>query len=101
MLMNKKKFDSLPKAGQDAIRKHSGMWTAQRFNDGIGAYNDSVVKQLQADPKRRVVFPSQADLDAMKPAFKSVIDAWTAKSPRNKELLSIVEAEIANVRAGR
>jgi hypothetical protein len=37
----------------------------------------------------------------MKPAFKSVIDGWTAKSPRNKELLSLVEAEIANVRAGR
>lgn len=101
MLMNRKKFDSLPKAGQDAIRKYSGDWTAARFNDGITSYNDSLVKQLQADPKRKVVFPAQAELDAMQPAFKSVIDAWVAKSPRNRELLTLVEAETANVRAGR
>lgn len=101
VLMNRKKFDSLPKAAQDAIRKYSGDWTAARFNDGVGAYNDTVIKQLQEDSKRKVVFPPQADLDAMQPAFKSVIDAWTAKSPRNKELLALVEAEIANVRAGR
>ncbi len=101
VLMNRKKFDSLPKAGQDAIRKYSGDWTAARFNEGVGAYNDSVIKQLQADPKRKVVFPPQADLDAMQPAFKSVIDAWAAKTPRNRELLALMEAEIANVRAGR
>ena len=101
VLMNRKKFDSLPKAGQDAIRKYSGDWTAARFNEGVGAYNDTVVKQLQEDPKRKVVFPPPADLEAMQPAFKSVIDAWLAKSPRNKELLTMVEAEIANVRAGR
>ncbi len=101
MLMNRKKFDSLPKSAQDAIRKYSGDWTAAKFNEGVGAYNESVIKQLQADPKRKVVFPPQADLDAMQPAFKTVIDTWTAKSPRNKELLGLVEAEIANVRAGR
>lgn len=101
VLMNRKKFDSLPKAGQDAIRKYSGDWTAARFNEGVGAYNDTVVKQLQEDPKRKVVFPPPADLEAMQPAFKSVIDAWLAKSPRNRELLTLVEAEIANVRAGR
>ena len=101
ILMNRKKFDSLPKVAQDAIRKHSGEWTAARFNEGIGTYNASVVKQLQADPKRKVVFPSPADLDAMQPAFQSVIDTWVAKSPRNKELLELVRAELAKVRASR
>ncbi len=101
ILMNKKKFDALPKAGQDAIRKYSGNWTAARFNDHIGAYNDTLVKQLQADPKRKVVMPNQSELDAMQPAFKSVTEAWIAKSPRNKELYALVQAEIAAVRAGR
>ena len=101
ILMNKKKFDSLPKAGQDAIRKYSGEWTAARFNKGIGDYNDSLVKQLQADPKRKVVFPSQAELDSMQPAFKGVIDAWSAKSPRNKELLGLLQAEISSIRSGK
>lgn len=101
ILMNKKKFDSLPAAEQNAIRKYSGEWTAARFNKGIGDYNESLVKQLQADSSRKVVFPSQAELDSMQPALRSVIDAWTAKAPRNQELLSLVQAEIANVRAGR
>ena len=101
ILMNKKKFDSLPKSAQDTIRKYSGDWTARRFIDNISKYNDSLVKQLQADPKHTVVFPSQAELDAMQPAFKSVVDAWAARSPRNKELLALVQAEIAAVRAGR
>ena len=101
ILMNKKKFDSLPPQGQDAIRKYSGEWTAARFNKGIGDYNDSLVKQLQADPKRKVVFPSQAELDAMQPVFKGVIDTWVARAPRNKELLALVQAEIANVRSGK
>lgn len=101
ILMNKKKFDSLPRQAQDAIRKHSGEWTAVRFNKGIGDYNASLVKQLQADPKRKVVFPSQAELDSMQPAFRTVIDGWAAKSPRNKELLGLVQAEIANVRSGK
>ena len=101
IVMNRKKFDSLPKAGQDLIRKYSGEWTAVRFNKGIGDYNDSLVKQLQADPKRKVVFPSQSELDAMQPAFKSVIDGWAAKTPRNKELLGLVQTEIASVRSGK
>ena len=101
ILMNRKKFDSLPKAGQDAIRKYSGEWTAARFNEGIGAYNNSLVKQLQDDPKRKVVFPSQAELDATQQVFRSVINEWTAKSPRNQELYKLVEAEIAKSRAGR
>ena len=101
VLMNRKKFDNLPKSAQDAIRKYSGDWAAAKFYENIGAYNESVIKQLQADPKRKVVFPPQADLDAMQPAFKTVIEAWTAKSPRNKELLALVEAELVNVRAGR
>ena len=40
-------------------------------------------------------------LDAMRPAFQAVTDAWVAKSPRNKELLGLVQAELVNVRAGR
>jgi TRAP-type C4-dicarboxylate transport system substrate-binding protein len=101
ILMNRKKFDAAPKACQDAIRKHSGMWTATRFNDGISSYNDTLVKRLTADPKRKVVMPSQADLDGMQKMMKPVIDEWLAKAPRNQELHKVVEAEIAKVRSGK
>lgn len=101
ILMNRKKFDAMPKACQDAIRRYSGNWTATRFNEGIGTYNDSLVKRLQADPKRKVVMPSPAELDAMQKLMKPVVDEWLAKSPRNQELLRLVEAEVAKVRTGK
>ena len=101
ILLNKKKFDSLPQAGQDAIRKYSGEWTAVRFNEGIGAYNDSLMKQLQDDGKRKVVFPSEAELATTRAMYQPVVTEWAAKSARNQELLKLVEAEIAKVRAGR
>ncbi len=101
ILMNRKKFDAAPKPCQDAIRKYSGAWTAARFNEGIGTYNDSLVKKLMADSKRKVVFPSQAEIDAMGKMMKPVVDEWLAKSPRNQELYKLVEAEVAKVRAGK
>ena len=101
ILLNRKKFDSLPKQAQDAIRKYSGEWVAVRFNEGIGAYNDSLVKQLQDDPKRKVVFPSEAELAAARAAYQPVIAEWAARTPRNAELLKAVESEIAKVRSGR
>jgi hypothetical protein len=30
-----------------------------------------------------------------------VIDGWAAKTPRNKELLGLVQTEIASVRSGK
>jgi TRAP-type transport system periplasmic protein len=98
ILMNRKKFDAAPKLCQDAIRKYSGEWTATRFNEGIGSYNDALVAKLRADGKRRVVFPPQAELDATAAALKPVVAEWGAKSPRNQELLQLVESEIAKVR---
>jgi TRAP-type C4-dicarboxylate transport system substrate-binding protein len=101
LLMNRKKLESLPKAGQDAIRKYSGEYFAARYIEKIVPYNESLVKQLQADPKRKVVFPSQADQNEMQASFKKVVDAWAGKTPRNQELLRLLQAEVATVRSAR
>jgi TRAP-type C4-dicarboxylate transport system substrate-binding protein len=101
VLMNKAKFDSLPKAGQDAIRKHSGLWIAQLFDTSITAYNNELMKTLTGDPKRSVVFPSSADEAVIQRAFNTVVDAWVAQSPHHKQLLGLVTEEIAAVRAGK
>jgi len=99
--MSKAKFDSLPKAGQDAIVKNSGMAIAKLFSDNISAYNAKLMKKLEDDPKHTVVIPSKADKDAAQPIFDSVINAWLTKSPDNKPMLDLVQTEIAAVRAGK
>jgi TRAP-type C4-dicarboxylate transport system substrate-binding protein len=100
ILMNKRRFDSLPKAGQDIIRKFSGDGLATRFADAFVADDDRVIEQFKSDPKRTVIFPSQRDLDAAQITFQNVINEWQARNPRNRELLGAVERETAKLRAG-
>ena len=101
ILMNRKKFDSLPKAGQDVIRKFSGDWAASRYIQTAETYDNPIIEKLKSDPARTVIYPSRSDLDAAHVAFKAVIDAWTTQSHRNRELLKLVHTEIAKLRSDR
>jgi len=99
VVMNKKKFESLPQAGRDAIRKHSLQWINKLYLDSMLDYDKSLVKKLQDDPKRKVVFPDAADRKAASAAFEPVIKAWAAKSPRHAEVYRATIAEIKKDRA--
>ncbi len=99
LLMNRKKFDELPKPVQYIIRKYSGEWVAARFIETYEISDEQVMQQLQSDRQRKIIFPSQPDLDRAQVAFKSVIEEWAEKSTHNRELLNRVDAEIAKVRS--
>jgi TRAP-type C4-dicarboxylate transport system substrate-binding protein len=99
IVMNRKKFDSLPKAGQDAIRRFSGAWTGTRYVQATEAYDHPILERLKADARRKVIFPSPADLETAGAAFRTVIEAWSAQRPQNGELLKLVRAELAKSRA--
>jgi TRAP-type C4-dicarboxylate transport system substrate-binding protein len=101
ILMNRKKFDSLPKTAQDLIRKYSGEWLAARYIEAYDANADPIVKQLKSDPKRTVVFPSQLDLDTAQDRFTIVIKEWQAQSPLNDALSRVVESQITKLRSTR
>src|ERR1700722_2877828 len=94
LLMNKKKFDSLPATGQDIIRRFSGEWLAARYAEAFEAANELVTKQFKTDTKRTTILPSQADLETAKVVFDAQIKDWQARNPRNVELLGAVETEI-------
>jgi TRAP-type C4-dicarboxylate transport system substrate-binding protein len=98
VVMSRKVFAGLPAQAQAIIRKYSGEWAVARSNEYFAAINVKSMKQLEADPKRKVIFPSQAERPRIQAAFKEVIDEWKAKSPRNPELLELARAEIAKLR---
>jgi TRAP-type transport system periplasmic protein len=100
VLMNRKKFESLPPESQALIRKHSGEWFANVFITGYGKYVDELMAKMKADPNRVLTYPSDKELAAAQPAFDQAIADWLKKSPRNPELLKAVKDEIAKVRAG-
>ena len=99
LLMSRKKFDSLPEQAQAIIRKYSGEWAAKRFIEEYGEDNKRVLEKLRSDSKRKTIIPSSAELDTAQAAFKSVIADWAAKGPHNRELLRLVESELAKIRS--
>jgi TRAP-type C4-dicarboxylate transport system substrate-binding protein len=99
IVMNKKVFDGLPKAGQDAIRSHDMDYINKLYLASMLEYDSSLVKKLQGDPKRKVVYPDAADQKAAQAAFEPVIKAWTAKSPRHAEVYKALTTEIAKERS--
>jgi TRAP-type C4-dicarboxylate transport system substrate-binding protein len=101
MVMNRKTFEGLPRQAQDIIRKNGADWQFAHFLRSRDAAGSDAMQQLASNPRRKIVHPSQSELDMAQAAFKSVIDEWVAKSPDNRKQLEIVKAEIAKLRAAR
>ena len=98
LLMNRKKFDSLPEAVKAIIRKYSGEWAAARWIDLYGASIEQSLKKIKSDPTHIAVEPSPLDRAAAQRIYQSAIEAWAAKDTHNRQLLNILKAEIAKIR---
>jgi TRAP-type C4-dicarboxylate transport system substrate-binding protein len=101
LLMSRARFDALPKPAQDAIRRYSGKWLADRFVKDDEAYNESLLDELRADPQRRVMFPSSPEIDVAANAFRAMREEWANASPHSRSLLNLVQEELAKYRAER
>ena len=99
VLMNRKKFESLPKAAQDVLAKYSPGWINDTYVKNLSAYNASLIEQFRADKKRTVVTPSEADLKVIKTASEKVTADWAAKDPHNAELLAKARELLTKIRA--
>jgi TRAP-type C4-dicarboxylate transport system substrate-binding protein len=99
LVMNRKKFDSLPEQAKNIIRKYSGEWTAAQFIEGSQSLERQELERIKSDSRRNVVFPSSADLETALVAFKSIILEWTVADARHRKLLMLVEAELAKIRS--
>jgi TRAP-type C4-dicarboxylate transport system substrate-binding protein len=101
ILMNRKKFESLPQTGREVIRKYSGAWLAERVVEAYEPYTAAQLEQLTSDPLRTIISPMQVEVDQAEAAFRTVRNQWADASPHHRALLSAVEAEIAKLRAAR
>jgi TRAP-type transport system periplasmic protein len=98
-LMSRAKFESLPKAGQDAIRRYSGAWLTERAVLGFESRNAALLEQLKSDPQRTVIFPSQSEIDVARQTFRAMREEWADVNPHRRALLNAVEAEISKFRS--
>jgi len=99
VLMNRKKFESLPAAAQALIRKYSGERAAAIWIKAFDTIEQRALDKLKSDPAHKVVEASPADRAAAQQVYRSLMDVWAAKSARNRELLKTIEADVAAIRA--
>lgn len=99
VLMNRAKFDSMPKAAQDVIAKYSLAWINDLYIKALTAHNDEIIARFKADPKRTVVEPSAADLAAVKEPYEKVTKEWAAKTPENAKTLAKAQELLSRIRA--
>lgn len=99
LVMNRKKFDGLPEAAKALIRNYSGERAATAWIESFGVGERHFLDKIKSDPARKVVAPSPSDLKAAQRIYQSLIEAWAAKSARNRELLTMIEAELATIRS--
>lgn len=98
IVMNKAKFSALPAAAQKIVKDYGGEWLAIKTSECVAAKGQEILSGLKTDARRTVTEPSPADLAALRGVYASVVDAWAAENPRNKELLALVNAGLATLR---
>jgi TRAP-type C4-dicarboxylate transport system substrate-binding protein len=99
VLMNKKKFDALPETSRAVIERNAGYPLTKKWIDSISSYNAANLEKLKSNPKNKIVFPDQGQLDEAQKLLAPVREDWVAASDRHKELKAALDAELAKVRA--
>jgi len=98
ILMNKKKFDALPQSARTVIERNAGDALTKRWIESVTSYNEANLAKLKSNPKNKVVFPSQAQLDEAQRLLTPVRDKWVAASDRHRILKAALDTELAAVR---
>ena len=99
VLMSRAKFESLPKAAQEVLLKHGGKAFNERYTRQIHANWLNMVERFKADPKRTLVFPTEADQKEADVAFAKVAKEWASQDPRNEQLLTKARQLLTEIRA--
>ncbi|HXD43812.1 MAG TPA: TRAP transporter substrate-binding protein DctP [Pseudolabrys sp.] len=100
ILMSRKRFDSLPESAKTLIRKYSGDRAAAAWIESYGGSETRSIERIKSDPDRKAVEPSAADREAARRVYDALIEAYAAKSPHSRQLVTMISAELATIRSG-
>ena len=98
ILLNKRKFETLPDSVQAVIDRSAGDALTQKWIDALSSYDDANLEKLKSNPKHNVIFPSPAELDEAQTLLTPVRDEWVGRSGRHRELKVALDTELAAVR---
>lgn len=99
VVINKRKFDSLPDAAKAALAKHGGQAFVQRWSDSLEAENQRVKAKVLEDNSQTLVTPSSEQLAQYQATVQGVVNEWIESTPNGKEIWDVYTNTIEDVRA--
>jgi len=99
VIMNKKKYQSLPDVARKAIDE-LGEELVECWVKAIQWDIEKGMKNLKKDPAHKIVTPTAAEMKLWEDALYPQIDQWVAKVPKRASLLKAYKAELERIRAG-
>lgn len=100
IVMNKKKYDSLPSQGKAAFDKH-GADIGSMWVKAVEQHVKEGVDKMAKDPDHSIITPNEKDLRVWKEALQPIVDDWMSKDSKRKILVKAFEEELARYRAER
>lgn len=99
VVINKRKFDSLPEPAKAALIKHGGQAFVTRWSESLEAENQRVKAETLKDSKHVVVTPSEEELADYQAKVQTVVDEWIESTPNGKEIWDLYTSTIDGIRA--
>jgi TRAP-type C4-dicarboxylate transport system substrate-binding protein len=93
--MSGKRWDALSEPARALLSKYGNSWLQARYLKGYGAHDQAELNHALHDPNRVVTVPTEEEIRIAQAAYKPIYESFAAKSPRNAELLKIVQSRIA------
>lgn len=97
LLMNKKKWESLPKAVQEAMDKHAGQALGLK---GGKVYDEetAIIREAKIKEGYPIVTPTEAELDAYRDRFIEVHKKWIEATPNGQAVYDEFKTFLAEYR---
>ena len=100
IFMSKKKFESLPAAGQKVLMEESGEKQSRAYGAYWTSLADEVRQEYANKPGHTTVRLTPEQNAAWQAKLQGVTDAWVKETPGGAKVLAAFKAALADVQAG-
>ncbi len=98
LLMNKRKWESLPSDIQEVITRNSGQRIALLGGQAYDKRVAEIDKKFRALPSLTYIEPSEHDIEQLQVAVKPLADAWIARTENGAETYAAAKDILAQLR---
>lgn len=95
IIMNKRKFDSMPKEAQDMLMKHSGFGLAIIYSQVWDSFNEGIEARIRKDPAHTVIDLNAEQAETWKTVLDAATQNWLKTNPKFPGVLDAYREEVA------